>query len=433
MSKPLHSNVQTFITSKATWLGWLICGLGAAFYCYEYLLRITPSVMSEELRQAFHLDATAFGNLAAFYYYAYTPMQLPVGVLMDRYGPRRLLIFASLVCAFGTYLFSLHEYLFVAQLGRFLVGFGSAFAFVGVLKLATLHLPPNRFGMIAGLTTTLGMVGAMAGDIVLVGLVKVYGWSLTILLSAIAGIILAGIIALIMPKTARQNLQHTTAVSTDFKILIQGLLKLMRNPYLWLNGLVGALMYLSLSVFGELWGPPYLQGTRGFTPTEAAHAISMVFLGWAVGGPIAGWFSDFIRNRRLPLIIGAIFTGIVISIIFYVPGLSKTALFILLFLFGIASSAQSIVFAVAKESSPLHLSGIAIAFTNMLVMLGGALLQPIVGWLLDLRWGGEVINQLRVYSPDSYHFALFAIPAGALLAVVILCFMKETAPEKSEQ
>ncbi len=106
-------------TKKSSLFAWLICGLGALFYCYEYFLRMMPSVMASDLRLAFQLNAASFGNLAAFYYYAYSPMQLPVGVMMDRYGPRRLLIFASLVCALGTYLFSRHDYLIVAQLGRF--------------------------------------------------------------------------------------------------------------------------------------------------------------------------------------------------------------------------------------------------------------------------------------------------------------------------
>src|SRR5262245_9308234 len=121
--------------TKSLFLPWVICGLGALFYCYEYLLRIAPSVMMVDLMQAYQINATVFGNLAAFYYYAYTPVQLPVGVLMDHYGPRRLLTFACLACALGSYLFAHASYISMAQFGRFLVGFGSAFAFVGVLKL----------------------------------------------------------------------------------------------------------------------------------------------------------------------------------------------------------------------------------------------------------------------------------------------------------
>ena len=126
-------------------LPWLIVAVAATFYAYEYFLRILPSVMVTDLMQSFGVSAAVIGNLAAFYYYAYTPMQLPVGVMMDHYGPRRLLTFACLCCAMGSFLFAQPNHIFMAQVGRLLVGFGSAFAFVGVLKLATLWLPQNHF------------------------------------------------------------------------------------------------------------------------------------------------------------------------------------------------------------------------------------------------------------------------------------------------
>ena len=109
---------------------WLICALGAAFYIYEYVLRITPGVITHELMAYFSINALVVSNLAAFYYYAYTPMQLPVGVLMDRFGPRWLLTFACLCCVIGSYMFGATTHLTVASVGRFLIGLGSAFALV---------------------------------------------------------------------------------------------------------------------------------------------------------------------------------------------------------------------------------------------------------------------------------------------------------------
>jgi sugar phosphate permease len=426
-SSTSQSTSSAFPIKKATLLGWTICGLGAVFYCYEYLLRMAPSVMTLELREAFQMDALAFGNLAAFYYYAYTPMQLPVGVLMDRYGPRRLLVFACLVSAVGTYLFAQPGHLFIAQIGRFLVGFGAAFAFVGVLKLASVWLPANRFAMISGLATSLGMLGAMVGDIFLVGLVKQHGWSATTVFLAIAGVILAVILFMVIPKAVRQQSVEADTV-TSFKQLFSGLLMLMRNPYIWINGAIGSFLYLSLSVFGELWGPIYLTGAHAYTRADAATAVSMVFLGWAIGGPLAGWISDKLGRRRLPLLIGAIGTAVTIALVFYLPaGTPKYIMFTLIFLFGVFASAEVITFAIAKELVPAHLTATAIAFTNMLVMLGGAILQPLVGAILDFKWQGQMLDGLRVYSPEAYQMALVAVPIGALLAAILIYRMKETA------
>jgi len=161
----VHSRETMKKHAQMRWLlPWIICGLGALFYSYEYFLRITPSVMTVELKHFFHIKDGALGSLSAYYYYIYTPMQLAVGLLMDRYGPRRLLTIATLCCVAGSLLFAATPILFVAEMGRFLIGFGSAFAFVGVMKLATIWLPRRYFAMFAGLATSMGMIGAIIGD-----------------------------------------------------------------------------------------------------------------------------------------------------------------------------------------------------------------------------------------------------------------------------
>src|SRR3990172_1547193 len=201
------SNIlETRRKSTEVVLPWLICGLAACFYCYEYLLRISPSIMVPELRAAFNISAAALGNLSAFYFYAYTPMQLPVGVMLDKYGPRNVLTFAVLICALGAALFGFSTHYWGALAGRFMIGFGSAFAFVGVLKLASSWLPPDRFGFIAGLTTTLGMIGAMFGQNVLSVMVHQSGWQQTLIYSSIFGFLLVPIIWCVIrdqPKTVR--------------------------------------------------------------------------------------------------------------------------------------------------------------------------------------------------------------------------------------
>ena len=188
---------KTLYSKLLKLLPWCVWVLGALFYAYEYLLRVTPNAMATDLMRSFNLSAESLGGLAAFYYYAYTPMQLPVGILVDRYGPRRLLTFASLICAFGSYLFA-QDNLLLAQIGRFLVGLGSAFAFVGVLKLSANWFMPHRFALLSGLASSLGVVGAIFGVVLMTALVEVAGWLQTVIYSAEFGVFLAVIIFLIV-------------------------------------------------------------------------------------------------------------------------------------------------------------------------------------------------------------------------------------------
>lgn len=415
------SKAQHMSKSQSLFWPWVICGLGAVYYCYEYFLRICPSVITPELMRTYHLTGAQVGSLSAFYYHAYMPMQILVGIFMDRFGPRRLLTMACLLCALGTYLFASGHSLAIAQLGRFLVGFGSAFAFVGALKLATIWLPPNRFALVSGIIMCLGMLGAMTGDVLLRVMVDSIGWHTTIYISAVAGLVLAAILGTLVRDINPAFTHHAHQQQMSLNELLSGLWGAIKNPQIWLNGMVGFLLYLSLSAFAEMWGISYLQQAHGFSKTDAATANSMVFLGWAVGSPFWGWFSDYIRRRCLPITVSSLFALIFICMLIYIPGLSITATYILLFLFGVASSVQILIFAICREVSSSKIVATAIALTNMIVMVGGSIFQPVMGKLLDLRWTGEILNGARVYPASAYELAISVLPIGIVLAIIITC------------
>ncbi|MES2212432.1 MAG: MFS transporter [Pseudomonadota bacterium] len=406
-------------------LPWLICGLAALFYCYEYLLRVSPSVMIPELMRSFSVSATEIGLLTSLYYYAYTPMQLPVGLMMDRFGPRRILTFAVLCCAIGTFMFGGMNGLWIAGIGRFLVGLGSAFAFVGVLKLATVWLPPNRFGMISGLATTLGMLGAISGEMILGHFVSEVGWEKTIAYSGYFGLLLLPVVWFVI-RDNRPDQPTAVMRYPGMGNLSRDLFRVFHNKQVWLAGLVGGAMFLPTSVFAELWGIECLKVVHNLSKSEATHATSLVFLGWAFGGPLMGLFSDRIESRRFPLAIGCFSAAVFLSVLLWVPGLSYNAVRALCFFFGVVSGAQVINFAVARENMPLSLAGTTLATTNFIIMMGGMICQPLVGKVLDLTWGGAFQDDVPLYTIGGYQLALTMLPVCLFLGVFLIGLMKET-------
>lgn len=420
--------------NKSAIFGWLICGLGAIFYSYEYLLRIAPSVVETSLRSHFDLSASGFGLLSSIYYLAYVPMQLPVGVLLDRFGPRRLLTIACMICVIGTFLFTGTTTFWVAALGRFLVGFGSAFAFIGVLKLATIWLPEDRLAMVSGLTSALGPIGAMFGDNFLEVFVEHSGWIKTLNMTAFFGIILTAVLWLGI-KDTKGHQKRSGTISSLKKGMID-LAIILKNKQIWVNGMYGCLVYLPTSVFAELWGIPYLKHAHGLNAQEAGLANSLLFLGFIMGAPLMGYISDRLHRRKFPMLIGAGGAAIVMMMILYLPGLNQSNIQSLMFLLGTLYSAQAIVFAVGRELSPSEAAGTAMAATNMIVMLGAMFLQPLVGHLLDFslsaRLGEAAMrstsmeNLQKLYTVDDYQYALSLIPLGILIAAILTFFLKET-------
>lgn len=403
-----------------------MCVLGAIFYCYEYYLRVAPSVMSNELKLAFNLSDAAFGNLAACYYYAYTPMQIPVGMMMDKYGPRRILTLACLFCVFGTYLFADTGNVHIAQIGRFLVGFGSAFAYVGVLKISNVWLPGKYFALMAGLATALGMVGAMTGELTMAYMVGSIGWQRTLFYSVIVGLVLTLALWLVLRDSVPEHASAETPAKAQSKTssvgVLEGLMFMIKSRMMWVNGFIGCLTFLPLSAFGELWAVPFLQAA-GFTRGEAAMGSSMILLGFAIGGPCFGLFSDVISSRRIPLVLGSFISALFMFLLIAFPNSSKIWMFTLLFGSGFFASAEILVFAIGNDLNRKEVAATAVAFTNMVVMMGGVFLPPLIGKLLDNSYdlGGSSVGTIQNYTS-----ALMVLPVALVLAGFLSLYLKET-------
>ncbi len=406
---------------------YLVFLLSASFYLYEYILQVAPSVMAASMMQTFKVSAAGFGVVSAFYFYAYAPMQLPAGILFDRYGPRKLMTFAILLCALGAFFFASTDSVFTAALGRFLIGIGSAFSFIGVLVLISRWFPPHQFAILAGIAQLMSSIGAMFGEMPLAALVNLIGWRESIFLLAIMGVGLAILIWFVI-----RDYPHQSTQITPTRQLIDEWRRLhdvCRRSYTWLTGAYACAIWTPIAVFAALWGVPYLQQKLTISVISASGLCSMIWLGIGLGSPLLGWVSDYFCSRRLSLIISALLGLIASIILLYLPNISVISMSCVLFVFGLGAGGQTVSFAVVKDNNSPELVGTASGFNNLSVLIGGAVFQPLVGFLLSHSKGWHVLDGVTIYTVASFNNALLILPGCFIISLIIVVFfIKESHP-----
>jgi MFS family permease len=421
-------------------LAWTVWGLGAALYLIGFYQRVAPAVMTDELSRAFGLGAAGLGNLSAFYFYSYVAMQVPTGILADRWGPRRLLASGAGVAAVGTLVFGLAGGLGWAAVGRLLIGGSVAVAFVGMLKLASHWFAPRQFALATGMALFCGIIGAVFAGVPLRLLVSAVGWRPVMMASSFITFGVCGALWWVVrdDPTERGYASHAAPPAktgtTPSHGILRGLLAVFRYRNTWLlllapGGVVGCVL-----TFSGLWGIPFLTTHYNMPATQAAAVNSALLVAWAVGGPLLGAASDRLGRRKPLYVLGNTTAFLCWGLVVLVPDLPIPLLIAALMVAGLASGGMIIGFAFAKESVPTHLAGTVSGVVNMGVMSGPMLLQPAVGWILDLAWNGAARDGVRIYDWGAYRAGFSLMLAWAALAVVSVLFTRETgcAPSAPE-
>tara|TARA_Y200000002_G_scaffold361883_3_gene348414 strand:+ start:2836 stop:4104 length:1269 start_codon:yes stop_codon:yes gene_type:complete len=418
-------NSQLYQT-KSFALPYFIFFCGILYYCFAYLLRIYPSVIHEPLVQELNLNAGQYGLLASFYYFAYAPMQIPVGVLVDKYGVRKSLLGACVFSIFGSWLFaSSFEYSLVA-LGRFFVGFGCAFSYVSTLKIATIWLPKRVLATAAGCATSGGMIAAILTNYYFEKSLSYYGFSFTEFIPVWIGLLLFAVIYLfiIEPEQSSDTEGNDHQAAVSFAELWVYLKQIMLSKQIWYIGLVGAFLYIPSSVFLDVWADPYLINVKKLTLFQATLAKNVMLSGWIISSLMTGVISDYFGNRRGPLIVASVISMLMACIILYGPHVQYSVLILMMFLFGVGCGPHPLCFILAKENFDTKVAGTAISFTNFLIMLGGFVFQPVLGYILNWIEPGHVGG--LSYSAQSYQIAMSIMPVSLAISIVLVLLIKET-------
>ncbi len=404
----------------APWQAWFAWTAAAVFFFYAFVLRVSPGVMVGELMAEFQVGGAIFGTLSSLYFYTYAPLQLPAGMLMDRYGARRLITAAVALAALGAAFFAVAPTLETAYLARLLIGFGSGFSFVGALTVSTQLFPPARFAMMAGLLQGLGILGGIAGQAPLGIAVEYLTWRGAVGLLAVLGVVLTAVAWIAIRDRAGPSASGSP---------MAGLRLVAANRETWLCAVFGLAMTAPMLAFGGLWAVPFIMTTHGLERPGAGSLASLLFLGWGLGAPVNGWISDRLGRRKSPMLAFALVATLAMAAIVGLHGLSLTTTGVLFFINGFASCSMILCFAAVREHNPPGTTGAAYGLVNTFVVGSGAVFQPLIGWLLDLGWDGTLAAGARVYAEDTYRAALWTLPAVSALGVFSALLMRE--PKRS--
>lgn len=412
---------MTIIAKRTTLYPWLIWSLAAIFFFYKYLLQVSPSVMSEELMRSFHASGAQLGNLAACFFYSYLIMQIPVGILLDRYNPRYITTLAILVSALGVLVFSYSQTLLMSYAARALIGFGAAFAAVSCFKIIALWFPAKRFALLAGLSMTSAMCGAIGGQLPLSLLIHSFHWQEAMRYLALPGFLLA----ILFFTLAKNNVKSNQQTLSNFNLKAQ-LATILKSKQSWLLSFYSGLAFAPVSVFGGLWGVSFLKTAYSLNASTAASVVSCIFIGFAIGCPISGWLSDYLGRRKLLMSIGTIVAIVTLGLVIYLPTATATFLGVLLFFFGLGASCFFLCFSMIRETMPLAIAATVLGFMNTFDSICEALSEPFIGKMLDLGWKGDMLQGARIFTLADYRSSLSLLIIYLGIALIFLAFTKET-------
>lgn len=363
------------------WVGWLL--LAACFHM-AYVLRLSAGILADVLGKEFVLTASAFGAMSSMVFYAYTFMQIPVGILADTRGPRFTVSWGMAVAGAGALIFASAGSPGLLFLGRAFMGIGVAGAFVCTMKFLSDNFEGNRFATLSGITSFIGNAGGMTAQAPLALLVALLSWRQAFVLLGGFSIVLAVLCMAVLPKAEKRPF--------SFSSLLRGVKSVLSRGGMYpvsLNYLASQACFLAMS---GTWGISYLKAVHGI---DGAALMTLMAAGVMAGAVAAGRLSDMWRSRKKPLCLFALaHTSLWGALVFFPPPLAPTSLALLLSGLGFSAGALVIPWSMAREMNPAEHTGLSIAMMNTVAFLSVALLTSAMGKVLD---GGLSPAGLRVW------------------------------------
>lgn len=384
--------------SKTRTMAWVVWILASIFYAYQYILRVMPNIMMDDILAQFDLDAATFGQFSGVYYIGYSLLHLPIGIMLDRYGPKRVMPLCILLTVFGLLPIIFAEHWIYPILGRFLMGVGSSAAILGTFKIIRLTFRPEHFTRMLSLSVTIGLLGAIYGGGPVNYMCQTLGYQSVATTFSIMGVVLAGIAYVIIPPMQREE---RGSVLADIK-------NVMKNRKVIAICLLAGMMVGPLEGFADVWGTTFLRQVYGYEGTIAASMPSAIFIGMCFGAPILSLIAEKSGNYHGTIIA----SGLIMAVSFFlllsgvVPMGAMSLMFILV---GVCCAYQILAIYKASTYVDESVAGLTTAVANMVIMIFGYIFHSLIGWIVNLTGGAA--------ESSAFIYGIGVIPIAVTLAV----------------
>lgn len=401
--------------SSSRMVAWTVWIIASVFYAYQYILRVMPNIMLDDIMQQFNIGAATFGQFSGVYYIGYSLMHLPVGIMLDRYGPKKVMTACILLTVAGLMPLLFADHWIYPITGRFLIGLGSSAAILGVFKIIRMTFSEQRFPRMLSISVMIGLIGAIYGGGPVSYMREVFGYQTVIQLFALGGIVLAFITYWIVPNVK----------STSEGTVIADVKEVLSNSKVVSSCIFAGLMVGPLEGFADVWGTAFLKQVYGFEGTVAASLPSMIFIGMCFGAPVLNLVAEKAGSYLLT-IVGA---GIAMAVSFFLLlawHLTSGTITLSFIVVGVCCAYQ--ILAIYKASTYVReqVAGLTTALANMIIMFFGYAFHAIMGNVINAM-GGPNVSQALVYG-------IAVIPIALCLGVsgFSLLFIKEKNAKSKE-
>lgn len=414
---------------KALRYRWVIFWILAFGYIMVYFHRLCPAVVAEDMRRDLAAGGGLLGLLGSAYFYPYALMQLPAGLLSDSWGPRKTIALFFCVAFAGSVILGIAPNVYVAIVGRTLVGLGVAMLFVPTLKVLAEWFRVKEFAMMTGILMAMGGIGSYSAATPLAYISDWIGWRQSFVLVGIFTLVLGALVwAFVRDRPADMGWPSPSEPSgsaVESVRLMQGVKMVLTLPRFWP---LACWFFFSCAIFFSfigLWGGPFLMQIYDLSKAKAGHILSMAAIGMIVGSPILSYLSNNIFRARKPvLILSSIFMLIITGMLYiFTQGIPILLLYLICLGIGTFSGAVvTIGFTTNKELFPVSIAGTATGLVNFFPFLGGAIFQVVLGAVVD----SQGFTTSGGFSLQGFRYSFLVLFLCGLVACISSFLLKET-------